>query len=366
MTTLMQASNQWASRPDDERFVSLPEMRAHFEGRRVQSEGFTLPSKALRFEPLDDSRGLAVINAKKDEALAPTHWSFGQLCQLAEAPAGYLRTLEAKRASPIVADCLNIGMMTRDVEDVGLLVYRNGTNELQAATGPNYGRVWHDDVIATLTKQFGDGVSGDWRVPGEWGRKVTVTKANTTLYAGDRDMFIFLADEVNRVEVPHRRPGETGTLARGFFLSNSMVGSRSLMLSCFYFDYVCGNRIVWNVEGFHEIAMRHTASAPDRWLDEVAPALAIYRNKSTVTITKAIEEARATKIEGDVDEYLAKRFGKRMASPLQNVHRMEEDRPIETVWDAATAATAYAKGIKWQDERVDLERKAGNLLPQGA
>jgi hypothetical protein len=44
-----------------------------------------------------------------------------------------------------------------------------------------------------LVKAFGDGVSGDgFRVPGEFGREVKVTKANTTLFAGDRDMFVFL------------------------------------------------------------------------------------------------------------------------------------------------------------------------------
>jgi len=45
---------------------------------------------------------------------------------------------------------------------------------------------------------------------------------------------------------------------------------------------------------------------------------------------------------------------------------LEEDRIIETVWDATTAATAYARGITWQDARVDIERKAGELLKEAA
>jgi len=43
------------------------------------------------------------------------------------------------------------------------------------------------------------------RVPGEFGRRVTVTKENTTLYASDRDMFVFLADEENRMSRAARR-----------------------------------------------------------------------------------------------------------------------------------------------------------------
>lgn len=45
---------------------------------------------------------------------------------------------------------------------------------------------------------------------------------------------------------------------------------------------------------------------------------------------------------------------------------LEEDRPIENRWDVVTAVTAHAKSVVWQDERVDLERKAGELLPLAA
>ena len=40
----------------------------------------------------------------------------------------------------------------------------------------------------------------------------------------------------------------------------------------------------------------------------------------------------------------------------------EEGRPIETVWDVVTGATAYAKSIPWTAERVEFETTAGDLL----
>jgi hypothetical protein len=46
-------------------------------------------------------------------------------------------------------------------------------------------------------------------VPGEFGQRVTVTQDNTTLFASDRDMFVFLADEENRIELPSRRAGRS-------------------------------------------------------------------------------------------------------------------------------------------------------------
>ena len=63
-----------------------------------------------------------------------------------------------------------------------------------------------------------------------------------------------------------------------------------------------------------------------------------------------------------MDDFLANRFGKRLVEPLKVVHKAEENRSIETRWDAATAATAYARSISYQDERVEMERKAGDLL----
>jgi hypothetical protein len=194
---------------------------------------------------------------------------------------------------------------------------------------------------------------------------VKVTKANTTLFASDRDMFVFLADEVNRIELPGRRAGMMGTFARGFFTWNSEVGSKTLGIASFLFDYTCCNRIVWDVQGFKEITIRHTASAPDKWLDEVTPVLKAYSQGNSAPVIDAIKAAQAKRID-DVEKFLGERFSKRMAQPMMALHQVEEQRQIETLWDAATAATAYARSIEHQDARVDLERKAGAVLALAA
>ena len=36
------------------------------------------------------------------------------------------------------------------------------------------------------------------------------------------------------------------------------------------------------------------------------------------------------------------------------------------VWDVATGVTAYARGVQYQDERVALERKAGEIIDLAA
>lgn len=371
---LMNANAQWSSRPADERFTSLTAMESHFNATRQNSRATTVSSRRIQAIPTAFN-GIAIEGAN-GHAYAPTHWSFGQLAQLAEAPAGYLRSLPA----PIAADCINYGLrFKRDVEDVGILLQRpvassDGVHSVEdepfgapiipAVTGPRYGRIWNADILKALTKRFGDGVSGDFRVPGEFGKAVEVTKANTTLFAGDRDMFVFLADEQHRIEIPGRRDGQSGSLARGFFAWNSEVGSTTFGIGTFLFDYVCCNRIVWGAQQYKEVKLRHTSAAPDRFLSEVGPALISYANSSTASITEGIAKARASKLGNpeEVSDWLAKRFGKSTVESLSAVHNLEEGRPIETLWDVSTALTAKARSIPYQDARVAMERQAGEVL----
>lgn len=362
MSVLMKASRQWASRPADERFTSLDAMLDHFRHQRSISRAEVVSTGILEARPVaedDERKGLVVMGADDGPAMA-THHSFGQLAQLVKAPAGYLRQLPAD----IAADNLNWGLKQRGNDDVGTLVRRNGFAELAAATGPQYGRIWNDDVVAALVARFGDGVTGDFTVPGEFGQAVEVSKANTTLYASDRDMFVFLADEKHRIELPDRRHGQSGSLARGFFVWNSEVGATSLGIGTFLFDYVCMNRMVWGAEDYQEIRIRHSSGAPRRWLDDVAPAIEAYAQKSTTSILDAIERARAAKL-GDKDkvaEFLTKRFSRTKAEAISLAHFADEDRPIENLWDAAVGITAYARGVNYQDERVGLEREAGKIM----
>lgn len=353
MTTLTRAHEQWKSRPDDQRFLSLTDLLTFKQAQRASSKAVAIPSKTLTFTPTEDNKGLTI-----NEEFTPTNWSFSQVSTLAGAPAGYLRDLPA----PIAADCLNYGLKyKRDSQDIGLLLYKNGTSELRAATGPNYGRIWDEEVTSSLIQKFGDGRTGDWRVPGEFGEEVPITKDNTTIYASDRDMFVFLADEKNRITIPNRRDGKEGSLARGFFLWNSEVGKTSLGIGTFLFDYACSNRIVWGAESYKEIRIRHTAGAPLKWLDDVQPVLTAYAQASAKPFEDALRLAQEKKVN-DVDAFLAERFGKRMVEPIKAIHTLEENRPIESLWDVSTAVTAYAKSVPHVDARIELERSAGAVL----
>lgn len=358
MSTITTVNKQWASRPNDERFTSLSEMHDMMLRLKTNSRASVVANREVTIIP----NGEDLLITRGNSAANINELAFSQIAQLAGAPAGYLRDLPA----PIVADCINYGLKyNRDVEEVGLLVTRPDMDvpdmQLRAATGPRYGRIWNADIVHGLMRRFGDGRSGKFRIPGEFGKQVPITKQNTTLYAGTRDMFVFLADEENRVELPNRRGNKSGNFARGFFVWNSEVGTATLGAAFFLFDYVCMNRIIWGVEEFKEMRIRHTSGAPHRWVEEIDPILDEYRNGSAQPVIAAIESARDKKI-ADVNAFLADRFGARMSKILMERHEVEEGKPIETLWDAVTAGTSYARDMPNQDQRVAFERQAGDIM----
>ena len=141
--------------------------------------------------------------------------------------------------------------------------------------------------------------------------------------------------------------------------SSDLAGT--LRVKTFLFDYVCQNRIVWGAHELEEIAIRHTASAPDRFVEEVAPALLAYSQAAAGSVERVLASAQRSKVD-KVEEFLAKRFGPKVGQRVAAAHVAEEGRPIETVWDVVTGATAYAKSIPWTAERVEFETVAGDLL----
>ena len=361
---ITKASTQWQNRPDDERFESLLAMNDHLQALRSVSLERVVSAKSITVVPKNDGyNGLGVLG-KTDTITDLTHWSMGQLAYRAGAPAGYLRSLPA----PIAADCLNIGLQRdKDQEYVGALLSISNSDSgpntpvLRALTGPQYGRIWNATISQALVDRFGDGLTGDFRVPGEFGKQTTVTKANTTIYASDRDMFVFLADEKNKIELPNRRDGKAGLLSRGFFVWNSEVGASTFGVATFLFDYVCANRIVWGANEYKEIKIRHTANAPEKWIEEITPTLEQYAQSSTLGITQAIAAARNSRVE-KVEDFLKSRFTERQTTRIIQAHATDEGRPMENLWDIATGITAFARDIGYQDERILLERKAGLIL----
>jgi hypothetical protein len=364
-------SSEWFSRPDDERFLSLPELHAAVEARARRATARTVETREVRIEASrDDAERLALIVPGRDEPVAPTHWSFGQLCSLVGAPSGYLRELPA----PLAGINLQHGLLSHRGELIKTLETEDGRTELRAVTGPDYGRIWDHELVAAVMKIAGNG-TGDtrWKVPGllDWSTmmhnpNVEVTKDTTTLYASDRDVFLFLVDDAHPIEAGRLPNGDPDLFFRGFYCWNSKVGAKTLGMASFYLRAVCMNRNIWGAEGFEEISIRHSKFAPNRFAHEAAPALESFATSSPQPFASGIFAARqriVARTEDDRHDFLRKRgFSKAETGKIIATVLDEEGHPPASIFDFVQGITALARERAHQDARLDLEARASKLL----
>ena len=243
-------SSEWFSRPADERYLSLSELQTVVRGRAERSRTRTVESAAIRVEASrGDAERLTLMLPGEAAPLAPTHWSFGQLATLVGAPSTYLRQLPA----PLAAINLQYGLTSNRAEQIKTLEVKDGRVELRAVTSPDYGRIFDYELVAAVQRIAGNG-TGDtrWKVPGvlDWSTgiynpQVDITKATTTLYASDRDVFLFLVDDLNPIEAGRLPDGSPDLYFRGFYCWNSEVGAKTLGIASFYLRAVCQNRNLW-------------------------------------------------------------------------------------------------------------------------
>ncbi len=364
-------SSEWFSRPDDERYLSLSELFASVKRRSDHSRTRTVESAAIRVEASrDDPERLALLLPNSERPVAPTHWSFGQLASLVGAPSSYLRQLPA----PLAAINLQYGLTSHRAEQVKTLEIEDDRVELRAVTGPDYGRIHDHELVSAVQRIAGNG-TGDtrWKVPGvlDWSTgiynpNVDVSKETTTLYASDRDVFLFLVDDLNPIEAGKLPDGSPDLYFRGFYCWNSEVGAKTLGMASFYLRAVCQNRNLWGVEDFEEITIRHSKYAASRFAQEAAPALTRFANSSPTPFLNGIKSAReriVARSDEDRQAFLRKRgFSRGETTRIIDSVLTEEGRKPESIFDFVQGITAMARGKTHQDARLEMEGKAKKLL----
>ena len=287
--------------------------------------------------------------------LDPTHWGFGQLATYAKAPATYLRSLPSKLA----AINLQYGLENNAVRDTALvLAQSNGNNQLRAITSQSYGRIWDIQVVQAVEKANRD---GRWKIPAA-SYATQNPKRATTLYASDRDVFIFLVDDQHPVEIGNEK------LFRGFYTWNSEVGAATFGLTTFLYRTICDNRIIWGATDVKELRIRHTGGAPERFGYEGAKLLKRYSEENTVQTVNTIKAAQKFELPVSDKEkdgwqgWLRDRgFSDALAKNAISKAK-EEEGEVRSLWDIVNGVTAFARTIPHTDARIEVEQKAGKLL----
>jgi hypothetical protein len=362
------ASAQWAARPADERYLTLESLLAAVTARAERCEVQVTPNKHFKVQG-EDAAGSELLIDTEMGVLAPTHWSFGQLASMAQVPAKWLRTIGTHAGGPSLASyALNYGIQMLAAKDsVQIMAERqargdagDGTDTLRCITGRDYGRIYDREVVQAVIDVNQD---GRWHVPSASYKAQNPQRA-TTLYASDRDCFIFLVDEAHDVEIRLAGDG-VRNLHRGFITWNSEVGSATFGLMTFLYDYCCDNRTIWGAEEVETFTVRHTAGGPDRFRREAQPMLAKYAAASVQAVKRTLEAASRFKVGSTDDEVLAwlrkQAFAKGEAAQIIESAKAEEG-DARTLWQVINGITAKARSIQHQDDRLALEQRGSALL----
>lgn len=349
---LMEAHNQWKSRPADQRFETLQSLRDSVHGRRIRSRAKNEDITAIRADVVD---GNLILNSRIAPS-EPNHWSFGQLATWLKAPASYLRTLPIN----LTADCLNNGIKQSKFNTLKFMSVErnNGPDILQAVTSTTYGRIWDADVV-DMTGRLVERSGGRFHNP------LAYTPDGSTkpqgLYASDRDVFIFMIDGGSKLEVHDR-----AKLNRGFIIWNSEVGNSTFGMMLFMFNEVCGNHIIWGASDVSKLVIRHTKNGPARFDSEAFPQLMEYCESSTKETEDTIRKASDMILGSNDDEVIewlkkTEKFSKREITEGMRFAKVEEG-DCRTLWQVVQGLTEYARGFEYVDSRIELETRAGNLL----
>ena len=275
--------------------------------------------------------------------------------------------------APLAADCVKWGLLENRNKEL-VKSYKSTKGQLRALTGSEYGRIYDWEIVAAVQEIA---AATKFKIPGyitgsESGMAVydpfaPVTTESTTIYGSDRDVFIFLVDDLNPIEIGKLPNGEPDLVFRGFYISNSEVGAKSCKIATMYMRGICQNRYV----GVLKILVKSLldipnsrrnvlAMKPSQLLDPLAMDLLL----KVLDGIQAAQDAQIAEDEEQALKFLQKRVGlsARMAKAAYTRHGEEEQKPMKTIWDASNAITAIARDIPHQDNRLDLERKAGQLL----
>jgi hypothetical protein len=369
-------SRQWASRPKDQRFVTLEEMRTMLDARSAKSSTIDLPIGRIR--PELDSDGELGFEAE-GKLFRPTNYSFQQLCRSIDVPSFFL-TNTLKDAPWLVAENLRYGVKAHPDQDKDVQFYVSGDN-LRAVTGPNYGRIEDREVLRAAMEAFAE--SGcNWQVPTAFARPGTPYKCidpsleETTLYASDRDMYLCLVDQENPIEAGFITDPRTGAripdlYSRGVIIKHGECGDRKGEIWSFLYRWICCNRSIREQKLLQKLSWRHTANVRDHFHSNVVPALQAFVNGSAAGVAGAIKSAREATVVRTVEESIpwmveTLKISADKATEVARIGLEEEGRPIETLYDVVQAVSAFARRMPHQDERVLVERQVGRLLDKVA
>lgn len=354
MANLYDAHAQWRERPADECYPDLTELYNATRARQQMCVAARVRPAELRFS-VDEARNDIVLMGKQGNVAQPNNWSFTQLAELSHAPSEWIR-----RCPPALAVAnINHALENTPREEMLMMWERAGNaGTVRAFTSLKYTRLWDYEVVHAI------GEITQWGNNG-WHRPPSYKDGETPrgLYAGDRNVFIFMVNEDRRID-----DGSDGGLARGFFCWNSEVGQMSFGFRAFLYRYVCGNHIVWGAQELFNLRMVHIGAHMDgKAMHAIDSTLKAYLNASSELDEAIIGKARHKSVAKDAAgaaSWLTQNPRKwNMKQAVEMVSHVEQQGGDPTnLWELVNAASYLSQRKSWADERNAEDRRAGRML----
>lgn len=355
---IFKAHQQWASRPDDERFPSIRALYDATKAYAATAVEADVPFSSLRAEARN---GEVVLIGKENVPAKLTNWSFGQLASRASAPGNYLSTLPATLA----VQNINYGLKHRAEEpntsdDANLLLHQNGGMLCRAITTQKYERIWNWEVAERLLDLEANG----W----EPARPDFNTTGNDfpALYASDHDMFAFI--RLANQTVPQPTDNSLPPMYKGLIYWNGEVGDRKIGAMKFLYNSMCGNHIIWGASELVEISARHVGNVRER-ISEFEVAIKKYANESTSDLEATIKAAHQKVIASTKEGVLDFLFGKRSIGLTRKTLEAAYDAVVpsqdgdpNTVWGMVQGLTRHSQTIPYADKRQDVDKASARIL----
>jgi hypothetical protein len=362
------AANEYATRPADERYGSIDDLIAAARADQQLSAERNYNVKDLHavavYDPTPECASVQLVSPKGQATF--THWSFGQLCRMIGAPAGYLRTLPAS----LTADCLNDGILRSDVGQAATLLVRaaNGRPEptIRSVTSDTYGRLWDGPLYTALQATLG----ADFQLPPTWEGGADGPRSGA--YRGDRDSFMVTVNGGSIVNDPSARGGN-GQMFRGLMIRNSEVGACSVTIEQILFEYICGNHNFWGAVVDKRFKRRHVGGHVLRdVVREIGAIGYAWTQRSAAQderlIRLLIDHELASTKEAIVDELQKMGATKAQATSAYDTSEQSEifTASPRSFWGLNQGLTRLSQSSAYQDERFELDSLAGKILARGA
>jgi len=352
----MTEMKSWARRPGDEQFTQLSELSTHLKDRHLRSEFEIVSAVDLS---IIDKGYMSVATPSKKWGMGLNNWSFTQLCQWADVPAFYLRKL------PVDIAAFNLEYGLKNLSNNATLNLMSTDDSVRAVTSGTYGRVWDHQVVEMVEEVLDENPTARWVVPSE--ASFTSGHNPTTLYAGDRDMWVFLVKDNDPISIWNPNREEYETLYHGSIIRNSEVGKAKIEFLDFLYRSICSNRMIYMTDGStKKFGIRHTISAPERFELEGKQILTQFLTTPSTVYKETLEKAMTTKVgetEDEVKDWMKAKLQitKKQAGRIID-RAIAEEGDYRTPWVLTQGGTSLAKMQENTDTRVELERNMSRML----